>query len=258
MLGRRLVYSCGYWREAHDLDAAQEAKLDLICRKLKLGRGQHVLDIGCGFGEMLRYAAERYEVTGVGVTVSAEQARLARLRCRDVPVAIRIQDYRDLNQTFDRVVSVGMFEHVGPKNYRRYFEKVRECLVEDGLFVLHTIGGNVSTDHTDPWIEKYVFPNSVLPSAAQIAEASEGLFVLEDWHNFGTDYDRTLQAWRTNFERAWPGLSMHYDERFHRMWRYYLSCAMPCSARDRGSCGRSCSRRWACLGVIAHRVDNGR
>jgi cyclopropane-fatty-acyl-phospholipid synthase len=226
MLGRRLVYSCGYWSHAHDLDSAQEAKLDLVCRKLRLGRGMHVLDIGCGFGEMLRYAAERYAVTGVGITVSENQARLARTLCRDVPVAIRLQDYRDLNQRFDRVVSIGMFEHVGPKNYRTYFEKVRECLGDDGLFVLHTIGTNESTGHTDPWIEKYIFPNAVLPSARQITEAVEGLFVLEDWHNFGADYDRTLQAWRTNFDRAWPGLSQHYDERFRRMWRYYLGCSM--------------------------------
>ena len=226
MLGRRLVYSCGYWRDANDLDAAQEAKLDLVCRKLRLGRGMHLLDIGCGFGELLKYAAERHAVTGVGITVSEQQARLARILCRNVPVAIRLQDYRDLNQRFDRVVSVGMFEHVGPKNYRHYFEQVRRCLGDDGLFVLQTIGTNRSTDHTDPWIEKYIFPNSVLPSARQIAEASEGLFVLEDWHNFGTDYDRTLQAWRRNFERAWPGLSQHYDERFRRMWRYYLSCSM--------------------------------
>src|SRR5205809_565076 len=198
---------------SNDLDSAQEAKLDLICRKLRLGRGMHVLDIGCGFGEMLRYAAERYAVTGVGITVSEQQAKLARLRCRDLPVAIRLQDYRDLNQHFDRVVSVGMFEHVGPKNYRRYFECVRRCLGDDGLFVLHTIGGNRSTGHTDPWIEKYIFPNAVLPSARQITEAMEGLFVLEDWHNFGTDYDRTLQAWRTNFDRAWGGLPQPDDER---------------------------------------------
>src|SRR5436190_47821 len=234
MLGRRLVYSCAYWPHSNDLDSAQEAKLDLICRKLRLGRGMHVLDIGCGFGEMLRYAAERYAVTGVGITVSEQQAKLARLRCRDLPVAIRLQDYRDLNQHFDRVVSVGMFEHVGPKNYRRYFECVRRCLGDDGLFVLHTIGGNRSTGHTDPWIEKYIFPNAVLPSARQITEAMEGLFVLEDWHNFGTDYDRTLQAWRTNFDRAWGGLSQHYDERFRRMWRYYLSSSMAMFRSRRG------------------------
>jgi cyclopropane-fatty-acyl-phospholipid synthase len=200
MLGKRLVYSCGYWDKATDLDAAQEAKLDLVFRKLGLQPGMRVLDIGCGWGEALKLAAERHGVSGVGVTVSREQAEYARRICRGLPVEIRLTDYREIQESFDRVFSIGMFEHVGVKNYRTYFQVARRCTAEDGLFLLHTIGSNVSSNHTDPWIEKYIFPNSMIPSAEQIAEASERLFVIEDWHNFGADYDRTLMAWRANFD----------------------------------------------------------
>ena len=227
MLGKRLVYSCGYWAHADDLDAAQEAKLDLICRKLGLEPGMRVLDIGCGWGETLKFAAERYGVRGVGITVSQEQVDFAKDLCTGLPVEIRLQDYRDVDERFDRILSVGMFEHVGVKNYRRYFETARRNLTEDGLFLLHTIGSNISSSHTDPWIERYIFPNSMLPSTTQIAQAVEGLFVIEDWHNFGADYERTLRAWLDNVERAWPALDAErYDERFRRMWRYYLSASI--------------------------------
>lgn len=227
MLGRRLVYSCGYWRSAPDLDTAQEAKLDLICRKLALRPGQRVADIGCGWGEALKFAAERYGVSGVGITISQEQAEYARQLCAGLPIEIRLQDYRELDEPFDAVFSVGMFEHVGERNYRHFFEMVRRCLHDDGLFLLHSIGSNLSRHRTDPWIARYIFPNSMLPSAAQLTDAFEGLFVLEDWHNFGTDYDRTLQAWRGNIEAAWPKLdALRYDERFRRMWRFYLAASM--------------------------------
>jgi cyclopropane-fatty-acyl-phospholipid synthase len=237
MLGKRLVYSCGYWREADavdgmTLDDAQEAKLDLVCRKLGLRPGMRVLDIGCGWGEALKFAAERYGVSGVGVTISREQADYARALCAGLPVEIRLQDYHRLgdggeDDRFDRIFSIGMFEHVGAKNYRAYFEVVRRCLkAPDDLFLLHCIGNNVSVRHTDPWIARHIFPNSMLPSARQVADASEGLFVMEDWHNFGADYDRTLQAWRTNIEAAWERLPSRYDERFRRMWRFYLAASM--------------------------------
>jgi cyclopropane-fatty-acyl-phospholipid synthase len=227
MLGRRLVYSCGYWRDAADLDTAQEAKLDLICRKLGLAPGMRVLDIGCGWGETLKFAAERYGVTGVGVTISQEQVDYATKLCAGLPIDIRLQDYRDIDERYERILSVGMFEHVGVKNYRHYFDVARRNLAPDGLFLLHTIGTNVSTRRTDPWIERYIFPNSMLPSAAQITHALEGLFVIEDWHNFGADYERTLTAWLANVERAWPTLDAErYDERFRRMWRYYLSASI--------------------------------
>ncbi len=232
MLGRRLVYSCGYWRDrdgkcAASLDAAQEAKLDLVCRKLGLRPGMHVLDIGCGWGEALKFAAERYGISGVGVTVSREQQAFAAGLCEGLPVELRLQDYRDLRgERFDRIFSIGMFEHVGVRNYRCYFELVRSLLPPDGLFLLHSIGSNVSRRRTDPWIARYIFPNSMLPSARQVAEASEGLFVIEDWHNFGADYDLTLRAWRDNIEAAWGRLPERYDERFRRMWRYYLAGSM--------------------------------
>ena len=234
MLGKRLVYSCGYWAQATTLDDAQAAKLDLICRKLQLRPGQRVLDIGCGWGEALKFAAEHYGVEGVGVTVSKEQAEFARELCAGLPIEIRLQDYREVDESFDAIYSIGMFEHVGGKNYRTYFETVKRCLKPDGLSLLHTIGSNGAPAQTDPWIEKYIFPNSMIPAASQVTTALEGLFVVEDWHNFGTDYDRTLTAWRDNFDRAWPELSAHYDERFRRMWRFYLavSAAVFRSRRD--------------------------
>jgi len=231
MLGKRLVYSCGYWTQPDgqvlpDLDAAQEAKLDLVCRKLRLQPGMRVLDIGCGWGEALKFAAERYGTSGVGITISRQQADYARELCAGLPIEIRLQDYRELDEPFDAAFSLGMFEHVGAKNYRTYMEVAQRCLPESGLFLLHSIGTNRSVSHTDPWIGRYIFPNSMLPSAAQIAQAMEGLFVLEDWHGFGADYDLTLQAWRRNIERAWPSLPARYDERFRRMWRYYLAASM--------------------------------
>jgi cyclopropane-fatty-acyl-phospholipid synthase len=230
MLGKRLVYSCGYWKDANDLDAAQEAKLDLVCRKLQLEPGMRVLDIGCGWGEALKFAAERYGIAGVGITVSHEQAEFARALCKGLPIEIRVQDYRSVpdeigDEKFDRDFSIGMFEHVGVKNYRTYFEVKRRCLADDGFALLHCIGSNESTNRTDPWIAKYIFPNSMLPSAEQIAAARENLFVIEDWHNFGADYDKTLMAWRANFDAAWPQLKDRYDERFRRMWRFYLSAS---------------------------------
>lgn len=234
MLGKRLVYSCGYWAQADNVDDAQAAKLDLICRKLQLQRGQKVLDIGCGWGEALKYAAERYGVEGVGITVSEEQAAYARELCKGLPIEIRLQDYHDIDEPFDAVYSIGMFEHVGGKNYRSYFEVARRCLKPGGLSVLHCIGSNSAPAQPDPWIEKYIFPNSVIPAASQVTAALEDLFVVEDWHNFGTDYDRTLMAWLANFNAAWPQLSDRYDETFRRMWYFYLatSAAVFRSRRD--------------------------
>ena len=227
MLDRRMIYSCGYWKDATDLDAAQEAKLDLICRKAGLREGMRILDIGSGWGGLLRFAAERYGVEGVGLTVSKEQADYANANRGNLPIETRLQDYLAMDGKFDRIISVGMFEHVGVKNYRAYMAKVAELLTPDGLFVLHTIGGGLSQTHGDPWADKYIFPNGMLPSPMQLGKAIEGLFVMEDWHNFGAYYDPTLMAWLKNFEAAWPDLSTRhagkYDERFHRMWRYYLA-----------------------------------
>lgn len=233
MLDRRMIYSCGYWEHATTLDEAQEAKLDLICRKLELQPGMRVLDIGCGWGGMARFAAERYGVAVVGITISHEQARFAQEYCRDLPVEIRLQDYRDLDEPFDRILSVGMFEHVGYKNYATFMQVVRRCLKDDGLFLLHTIAGRSDSFNSDPWITRYIFPNGMIPSARRIAAAIEGQFVLEDWHNFGADYDKTLMSWFRNFNRHWDELKAGYDERFYRMWKYYLlSCAGSFRARQ--------------------------
>lgn len=232
MLDRRMNYSCGFWENAGDLDAAQEAKLEMICRKLELEPGMRMLDIGCGWGALCRYAAEFHGVEAVGVTVSAEQAEIAERNGVGLPVTILRKDYREVEERFDRVVSVGMFEHVGVRNYRTYMKTVHRCLRPGGLTLLHTIGGNQSVKSCDPWISTYIFPNSMLPSARQIAAAAEGLFVLEDWHSFGPDYDRTLMAWHDNFEDHREYVLRVYGERFCRMWRYYLlSCAGAFRAR---------------------------
>jgi cyclopropane-fatty-acyl-phospholipid synthase len=233
MLDSRMTYSCGYWKEARDLEAAQEAKLDLVCRKLGLEPGMRVLDIGCGWGGTARFAAERYGAEVVGITVSREQAEYGQAVCRGLPVDIRYQDYRSLNERFDRILSLGMFEHVGVKNYRTFMTRVRNLLEDEGLFLLHTIGRLESRTDCEPWISRYIFPNSMLPSARQICAAFEGLFVLEDWHSFGADYDPTLMAWHENFTQRWDELQKAYDQRFFRMWTYYLlTCAGAFRARS--------------------------
>ena len=171
MLDKRLTYTCGYWQNAKNLDAAQEAKLDLVCRKLGLRSGQTVLDIGCGWGSFAKFAAEKYGAHVTGVTVSKEQVELGKKLCKGLPVEFILQDYRDIQGSFDHIVSLGMFEHVGYKNYPEYFRVAHEHLKDGGLFLLHTIGGNYSRTHTDPWIHKYIFPNGMLPSIAQIGKA---------------------------------------------------------------------------------------
>jgi len=232
MLDKRMTYSCGYWQNASSLDEAQEYKLDLICRKMRLQSGMKMLDVGCGWGSLTKYAAEKYHVEVVGITVSREQVELARTLCKGLSVEIKLQDYRDVSSQFDRVVSVGMIEHVGYKNYRTFMEMMHRCLNDGGLFLLHTIGSNQSRTSVDPWINRYIFPNGMLPSIKQIGNAIEGLFVMEDWHSFGSDYDKTLMAWYRKFENSWGILKSNYDERFHRMWRYYLlSCAGSFRAR---------------------------
>ena len=230
MLDPRMVYSCAYWRDAADLDAAQEAKLDLVCRKLHLEPGMSLLDVGCGWGSLARFAAERYGVRVTGVTISREQAELAQARCAGLPVEILLQDYRDVDGRFDRIASIGMFEHVGRKNYGVYFATLRRALRPGGLALLHTIGRDrAGRFHgIDPWIEKYIFPNGQLPSMAEILSAVRPHFVVEDCQNIGPDYDRTLMAWHERFNAAWPTLSSRYDDRFRRMWSYYLQCCAAC------------------------------
>lgn len=233
MLDKYMMYSCGYWKTATNLDQAQTDKLDLICKKLDLQPGMKLLDIGCGWGGMAQYAAEHYGVSVVGITISEEQARLAKQRCAGLPVDIRLQDYRELAGKFDRVVSIGMFEHVGHKNYRHYMQIVKQCMATDGLFLLHTLGSNYSVVHANEWLNKYIFPNGMLPSIKQLGSSLERTFIMEDWHNFGSYYYPTLMSWHHNFNQYWDELKSHYNEEFRRMWNFYLlSCAGSARARD--------------------------
>ncbi|HAU5678589.1 TPA: cyclopropane fatty acyl phospholipid synthase [Citrobacter freundii] len=233
MLDPHMQYSCGYWKDATTLEDAQNAKLKMICEKLQLKPGMRLLDIGCGWGGLAEYAARHYGAVVEGVTISKEQQKMAQQRCEGLDVNILLQDYRDLDKHYDRIVSVGMFEHVGPKNYDTYFSIADRCLKPDGLFLLHTIGSNKKGMSVDPWINKYIFPNGCLPSISHIAEASESRFVMEDWHNFGSDYDKTLMAWHERFNQAWPELSSRYSATFRRMFNYYLcACAGAFRARD--------------------------
>ncbi len=232
MLDKLMTYSCGYWKNTRSLDIAQKNKLELVCEKLGLREGMRVLDIGCGWGGALKYAAENFGVKGLGITVSRNQAEKAKKMCSGLPVEIKLQDYRDLRGSFDRIWSIGMIEHVGVKNYRTFMQVVRRSLKPDGLFLLHTIGGNRSVFKSDAWINKYIFPNSMIPSIRQIALSFENLFVMEDWHNFGADYDKTLMHWYKNVLKHKEQLSEQYSQRFFRMWRYYLlSCAGSFRAR---------------------------
>lgn len=233
MLDKRMNYSCAYWKNADQLDEAQEAKLAMICKKIDLREGMTVLDIGCGWGAFAKFAAEMYGVSVTGITVSKNQYELGNELCHELPVEIRLQDYRVVKGSFDRVISIGSFEHIGYKNHRTYMEVVNRTLKEDGIAFIQTIGQNKSSTTMNPWTIKYIFPNGQVPSIRQIGSAAENLFVIEDWHNFGPDYDKTLMAWYENFENAWPKLKIHYDDRFRRMWRYYLlSSAAGFRSRD--------------------------
>ena len=222
MLDSRLVYTCGYWKDAADLDAAQEAKLDLVCRKLGLQKGMRVLELGCGWGSFARFAAEQYGAEVTGLTVSKEQVAIARERCRGLPVKIDLADYREAAGQYDAVVSIGIMEHIGYKNYRTYMRVAERCLADGGTAFIHTIAGNRSCKGFDPWFDKYIFPNAQLPSISQLGAAMEQIFVLEDLHNIGEHYDHTLMAWYANFQEAWPRFEARYGERFHRMWSFYL------------------------------------
>jgi cyclopropane-fatty-acyl-phospholipid synthase len=229
MLDPHMQYTSAYWKDATTLDQAQENKLRLVCRKIQLQPGMTVLDLGGGFGGLAHFMASEYGCRVVMYNISAAQVAYGREWCRGLPVRIEQKDYREAareTQTFDRVVSVGLCEHIGQKNYRGFLELAHRRLSPGGLFLLHTIGGNASYTCTDAWIDKYIFPNGMTPSVAQLGKAMEGRWVVEDWHNFGPDYDKTLMAWWHNFDSAWPSLERKYGERFYRMWKYYLlGCA---------------------------------
>jgi cyclopropane-fatty-acyl-phospholipid synthase len=233
MLDKRLLYTCAYWQNARTLDEAQEAKLDLVCRKIGLRAGMRVLDLGCGWGGFAAFAAERYGAIVTGYTVAAEQVKLAKERYAHLSVDIRQDDYRRASGQYDAVVSIGLMEHVGPKNYRGYMELVDRCLAPGGVAFVHTICGTRTSSHIEPWFDKYIFPNAVLPTPDAIIHAMEGLFIVEDMHNIGEHYDRTLMAWWERFDAAWPALADKYGPTFYRMWKYYLlSCAGSFRARE--------------------------
>jgi cyclopropane-fatty-acyl-phospholipid synthase len=232
MLGESMAYTCAYWSEADSLDAAQFAKYDLVCRKLGLRAGEKVLEVGSGFGGLAKHMAERYGCEVTAISISEEPVKFSRALCSGLPVRVHLCDYRDVHLyhpdriKFDKVVSVGVCEHVGYKNYKALMKIVRSQLREDGLFLLHTIGGNESKNFTEAWIDKYIFPHGMLPSLKQLGASMENIFVVEDLHNFGADYDKTLLAWHRNFVAEWDQFRLHYGERFYRMWSYYLlSCA---------------------------------
>lgn len=225
MLGRRMQYTCAYWKGAATLDEAQDNKLHLICRKMHLERGMNILELGGGFGGLAQFIAAEYGCRVVSYNISQEQVAFGRDLCKGLPVRFEQKDYREAMhepEQFDRVVTVGLCEHVGHKNYRAFLDLMHRCLKHKGLVLLHCIGSNESMTATDPWIDKYIFPNGVIPSVAQLGRAMEGLWVVEDWHNFGPDYDLTLLAWWTNFNQAWPSLRAKYGDRFYRMWKFYL------------------------------------
>lgn len=234
MLDKRLIYTDALWKDAANLDIAQENKLKLVCQKLNLKPGMKMLDIGCGWGSLVKYAAENYGVSATGITISQEQAKYAKDACQGLSIDIRFQDYRDLlknNEKFDRISSLGMFEHVGCKNYSLYMNTVSHCLKEDGIFILSTICSNTHKKSTNPWIFKYIFPNSQIPTITQISAAIEDVFVLEEGANFSADYDKTLMAWHHNINQHWNELT-EYNEIFQRMWNFYLlSCAGTFRAR---------------------------
>jgi cyclopropane-fatty-acyl-phospholipid synthase len=225
MLDSSMQYTCAYWKNAADLNEAQLNKLELICRKLGVSAGMSVLELGGGFGGLAHYLAREYGCRVVTYNISREQVRYARSLCQGLPVRVEEKDYREAAKEpvpFDRVVAIGLCEHIGHKNYRGFMELAHRLLKPCGLFLLHTIGGNASYSSTDAWINKYIFPNGMIPSIAQLGRAMEHLWVVEDWHNFGPDYDRTLMSWWSNFNAAWPKLRDKYGERFYRMWKFYL------------------------------------
>jgi len=230
-----MQYTCAYWAEGDDLAAAQRRKLDLICRKLQLQPGQRVLELGCGWGGFARFACEHYGVEVEGYNISSEQVAFARERCaeKNLPATFHLSDYREATGQFDKVVSIGMLEHVGEKNYHAFFELIRACLKPDGLALVHSIGCNETKHTSDPWFQKYIFPGGQLPSLVQLATSLEQVMIIEDVHNIGAHYDKTLMAWFERFEQVWPQFSEQYGESFYRMWKYYLlSCAGSFRARN--------------------------
>ncbi|MDP3542896.1 MAG: cyclopropane fatty acyl phospholipid synthase [Elusimicrobiota bacterium] len=222
MLGERMSSSCAYWKDARDLDEAQDAKMELVCRKLELKPGLSVLDLGCGWGAFARYAAERHGVSVVGVDIAEEQVTFGRERCRGLAVALRVQDHREVRGRYDRVVSIGLMEHVAPRNWRSSMAAAARCLKADGIALVHAVARNVTDGRLDPWLDRNVFPGGAAPSLSSLAGAMEGSFVAEDVHNIGPHYDPTLLAWHENLSRRWPELRGKYGDRLYRALKFCL------------------------------------
>lgn len=241
-LDTTMTYTCGYAESPDDdLEALQRNKLDRVCKKLRLGEGERLLDLGCGFGALLIHAAENYGARGVGVTISRDQHEWAsaEIRRRGLTdrVEVQLRDYRTVVGTYDKVASVGLLEHVPPAEYRRFFEIVARSLRPSGVGLVHAIGTSRPGSRHDPFIQKYVFPNSHQIRLPAIVSAMErvGLAVL-DVDNMIRHYSLTAQAWldrfRANRGRLDPA---RYDERFCRMWDYWLSCGVAASRASDGA-----------------------
>ena len=222
ILGESMVYSCAYWRDADSLTEAQLAKLDLVCRKLDLQPNDRLLDIGCGWGSLANHAAEHYGCEVVGVSIAAEQVAFAKERFTNPKIRFVCDDYRSLPEydlkPFDKIASVGMFEHVGTRNYETFMNIVDKQLRTGGRFLLHTILGKGQ----DPWLTKYIFPNGVLCDLQTIMKSVPTSLVLEDLQNLRSDYGKTLHAWYDNLNAAREVDERLQDDRFYRMWRFYL------------------------------------
>jgi cyclopropane-fatty-acyl-phospholipid synthase len=224
-----LQYSCAYFSDADtSLEAAQRAKKQHIISKLRLEPGHHVLDIGCGWGGLALSLAKAENVLVLGITLSQEQLAIARQRARDAGlehrVTFELMDYRDVEGRFDRIVSVGMFEHVGTPHYPAFFEKISALLLDDGIALIHSIGRMFGPDVTGAWIRKYIFPGGYIPAISQVSPAIEhaGLW-LTDLEILRLHYADTLRAWRERFLAHVGQVGQIYDERFCRMWEFYLA-----------------------------------
>lgn len=244
MLDSSMSYTCGYWGEldngAKNLDQAQEAKLDRICKKLNLQKGMRLLDIGCGWGNLIKFAAENYGVRATGLTVSKEQLRLAKERCDGLPVEVLLQDYRTFHGKFDCIASIEMIEAVGKRNISGFFNMVKRCLDRGGDFLLQVISAELFSKNSNPladefglWLERNIFPDGYLPNLRElVAPCANGELNISSWEDISSSYDRTLMAWADNFNRAWPKLRDSYGEDFKRVWNFYLySCAAIFRAR---------------------------
>jgi len=253
-----MAYTCGYWSDGVEtLEQAQVAKYDIVCRKLGLKPGERVLDIGSGWGGFARHAAKQYGVRVVGVSLSVEQNRYAQEERRGLPIEIRTMDYRDVNDgPYDAIVSIGMFEAVGHRNYRVFMQRVHDLLKPGGLALLHTIGTTGERSTIDPWFHRYIFPNGELPCRWDIIRATWELLHRLDFQEFPPEYyARTLQAWHDRFvegRRAIRRLGTQYDDRFFRMWEYYLLAMVAAFAERRNVLWQLVYCREGDQGTFAH------